>query len=94
MHSARRELAKWLNEAQTKPIDRQALAVVLGHLPEVVAHQEAGELPDKPPRHWVHLDGSYDQRAKAIIAFNTCTGDLDDKLDAAWRAALTAKDQK
>lgn len=29
LHSAHRELAKWLNEEQTKPIDRQALATVL-----------------------------------------------------------------
>lgn len=36
------------------------------------------------------VDRSYDQRAKAIIAFNTCAGDLDDKLGAAYAAALTA----
>lgn len=33
---------------------------------------------------------NYDQRVKAIIAFNTCTGDLDDKLAAAYRAMLAA----
>jgi len=61
---------------------------------QVVAHQEAGELLGKPPRHWVYKERSYDQRAKAIIAFNTCTGDLDDKLDAAWCAALTATQEQ
>lgn len=29
LHDAHRELAKWLNEEQAKPIDRQALATVL-----------------------------------------------------------------
>jgi len=38
----------------------------------------------------VWLDRSYDQRAKAIIAFNTCTGDLDDKLGAAFAASVAA----
>lgn len=41
-----------------------------------------------PPIHHVHAERSCNQRAKAIIAFNTCTGDLDNKLDAAWRATL------
>lgn len=36
------------------------------------------------------VDRSYDQRTKAIIAFNTCAGDLDDKLGAAYLATLTA----
>lgn len=39
---------------------------------------------------FVLVDRSYDQRVKAIIAHNTCVGDLDDKLDAAWRAAIEA----
>ncbi len=34
------------------------------------------------------IERSYDQRANAIIAFNTCAGDLDDKLDAAYKATL------
>ncbi|MDN8612752.1 hypothetical protein [Variovorax ginsengisoli] len=46
-----------------------------------------------PPLYRVHADRSYDQRAKSIIAFNTCKGDLDDKLDAAWRASLGAPSQ-
>lgn len=33
----------------------------------------------------VPIERSYDLRAKQIIAFNTCTGDLDDKLEAAHR---------
>jgi hypothetical protein len=36
----------------------------------------------------VARDRSYSQRARAIVAFNTCTGDLDDKLEAAWLATL------
>lgn len=38
----------------------------------------------------VWLDRSYDQRAKAIIAFNSCKGDLDDKLGAAFAASVAA----
>ena len=38
----------------------------------------------------VPAERSYDQRAKMIIAFNTASGDLDDKLDAAHRAMLAA----
>lgn len=41
-----------------------------------------------PAFYRVRRERSYDQRAKALIAFNTCAGDLDDKLDAAWAAAL------
>lgn len=44
---------------------------------------------DENPVFQVWRDRSYDQRAKAIIAFNTCTGDLDDKLEAAWLATIT-----
>lgn len=36
------------------------------------------------------VDRSYDQRVAAIIAHNQCKGDLDDKLDAAYRASLAA----
>ena len=36
------------------------------------------------------IDRSYDQRAKAIIAHNQCQGDLDDKLKAAYEAAIYA----
>ena len=36
------------------------------------------------------LDRSYDQRVAAIIAHNQCKGDLDDKLDAAYRASVLA----
>lgn len=36
------------------------------------------------------IDQSYDQRFKAIIAHNKCTGDLGDKLKAAYEAAVYA----
>lgn len=36
------------------------------------------------------IDRSYDQRVKAIIAHNSCGGDLDDKLKAAYEAAIYA----
>lgn len=36
------------------------------------------------------IDQSYDQRVKAIIAHNQCRGDLDEKLKAAYEAAVYA----
>lgn len=48
------------------------------------------QIDEQPPLYRVHIERSYDQRAKAIIAFNTRSGDLDDKLDAAWRATIGA----
>lgn len=38
----------------------------------------------------VLIDRNYDARAKQLIAFNTCNGDLDDKLEAAHKAMLAA----
>lgn len=38
----------------------------------------------------VPRERSYDARAKAIIAFNQASGDLDDKLEAAHQAVLLA----
>ncbi|MBI2307545.1 MAG: hypothetical protein HYU78_09595 [Rhodocyclales bacterium] len=44
------------------------------------------------PHRMDPFERSYDLRAKQILAFNTCKGDLDDKLDAVHRelAAVTA----
>jgi hypothetical protein len=36
------------------------------------------------------IDRDYDVRVKQLIAFNTCNGDLDDKLEAAHKAMLAA----
>ncbi|HCP76218.1 MAG: hypothetical protein CML19_09125 [Pusillimonas sp.] len=44
------------------------------------------ELPEGYALAWI--DRTYDQRVQSIMAFNTCAGDLDDKLDAAYRATL------
>jgi hypothetical protein len=38
----------------------------------------------------VLVDRSYDQRVKALLAYNTCEGDHDDKLGAAWQASIDA----
>lgn len=48
--------------------------------PALVLDQEA-----PPPREWITEDRSYELRSHQIIAFNTCAGDLDDKLDAAHK---------
>lgn len=40
------------------------------------------------PIYRVHMARAYDQRVKAILAFNTCQDDLDGKLEAAWLATL------
>lgn len=42
------------------------------------------------PGQWVEADRSYDTRAASIIAHNKCVGDLDDKLEAAHKAMLSA----
>lgn len=47
-----------------------------------------GDEHGAPVVHRVHAERSYDQRAHAIIAFNKCDSDLDDKLEAAWLATL------
>lgn len=41
----------------------------------------------------VPVERSYDMRVKALIAFNTCKGDRDDALQAAWEATLAAAPQ-
>ena len=38
----------------------------------------------------VSVDRDYDVRVKQLIAFNTCKGDLDDKLEAAHLAMIAA----
>lgn len=43
---------------------------------------------EQPPVHRVTIERSYDKRALAILAFNTCEGDLDEKLQAAWHATI------
>lgn len=40
LHEAHRELHKWLNEEQTKPVDREALATVLAATAQELEHRE------------------------------------------------------
>ena len=61
------------------------------HLADYVSHRPAPSVPDG----WkmVPVERSYDQRAKALIAFNRAEKDgkdRDDALQAAWDASLTA----
>lgn len=48
---------------------------------------------DKQEVRLVPMERSYDQRVKAIIAFNTTAGDLDDKLEAAYQAIIATAPQ-
>lgn len=44
-----------------------------------------------PPRYWVQIERSYDQRARMLIAFNRAKrdgADLDDMLQAAWAVGV------
>lgn len=86
LNSARRELGKWLNEEQLKPVDRQALAVVLAHAQESVAHYEVRDFQTMP-EPVTDVEGQRAIRGNSVLVPANKLKELQDAL-AAERAEV------
>lgn len=75
-------------EAKHERVDVLEAGPVLARIAELEAQLAVQAVRTVGSEGWklVPVERSYDQRAKMIIAFNTASGDLDDKLDATHRA--------